>query len=134
MQFIIKILGFIIISIGCYILFDPGSIFEFIESNLQNPSLYIGAIVGRLVLGLLFLKAASKSTYPTVIKVVGILAIMAAVAFIIIGRDGFQSFIISLLPLFEPYGRIAGLACVAFGGFLIYAFSQKNIKLNSHSN
>ena len=127
MKLIILLLGILLILSGVSLLFAPEIIFEFLEKNKENLSLYISAIVVRLVLGILLIKSANESKYPVIIKILGFLFIIIAVIFIFIGRESFQDLISSLLPVFKPYGRIGGLASMAFGSFLIYAFSaQKN--------
>lgn len=126
MKLVIKIFGGLLILIGAWILFDPEIIFSFAEDNLEKPSFYIAAIVARLVLGVILIISASQSKYPTIIKVLGFLSIIAALTFLIIGRESFQGFISSLLPFSKSYGLIGGLLSMAFGGFLIYAFQGRN--------
>ncbi len=78
----------------------------------------------RLVLGILFIVAAKESKYPVVIKIFGYLFIIAAIIFIFMGQGSFQDFITSLIPDVKPFTPVSGLLSIAFGGFLIYAFSR----------
>ncbi|NNF33881.1 MAG: hypothetical protein HKN68_07220, partial [Saprospiraceae bacterium] len=87
--------------------------------------LYVSAIVVRLVLGILFIRAAKESKFPGVIKFIGYLLILFVIIFIAIGHNGFQDFVSSLLPIFKPYAPVSSLFAFAFGGFLIYAFSER---------
>jgi len=91
---------------------------------MENTSLYISAIVVRLVFGILFIAAARKSKYPGVIRFFGYLFIIAAIIFIFMGQESFQDFITSLIPDVKSFGLVGGLLSIAFGGFLIYAFSR----------
>ena len=110
--------------LGVSLIIKPEFIFGWIENNMENTSLYISAIVMRLVLGIIFIVAAGESKYPGVIKFFGYLLIIAAIIFIFIGQESFQNFITSLIPNVKPFAPLGGLLIIAFGGFLIYAFSR----------
>ena len=88
--------------------------------------LYISTIVIRFVLGIALIIAAKESKYPVVIKIIGYVAIAAALVLIIIGHNGFQVLLSSLIP-FKPYAPVSGLVGIAAGGFLIYAFSGNKV-------
>ena len=109
---------------GISLLIKPEIIFGWIENNMENTSLYIFAIVVRLVLGILFIVAARESKYPGVIKFFGYLFIIAAIILIFLGQESFHDFITSVIPDVRPFAPVAGLLSIAFGGFLIYAFSR----------
>jgi len=124
MKLIVKLFGVLILLLGILLLINPEIIIGWIEDNMGNSSLYITAIAVRLVFGILFMVAARESKYPRVIKFFGYLFIIAAITFIFIGQESFQSFITSLIPDVKPFAPITGLLSIAFGGFLIYAFSR----------
>jgi hypothetical protein len=124
MTLIIKLFGILLLLSGLSLLINPEIILGWIENNMGNTSLYISAIVVRLVFGILFIVAARESKYPGVIKFFGYLFIIAAIIFIFIGQESFQDFITSLIPDVKPFAPVSGLLSIAFGGFLIYAFSR----------
>ena len=124
MKLIIKLFGILILLAGISLLIYPDIIIGWIENNTGSTSLYITAIVVRLVFGILFIVAAKESKYPTVIKVFGYLFIIAAIIFMFIGQESFIDFITSIIPNVRPYAPVSGLLAIAFGGFLIYAFSR----------
>ena len=129
MKLIFKLVGTIILVLGISLLIKPEIIFGWLEENMENTSLYISAIVLRLVLGILLLIAAKESKYPGVIKFFGYLAIIAAVLFIFMGHESFQHNFLSLIPTIKPYAPVIGLVAMALGSFLIYAFSgSKELK------
>ena len=131
MKLIIKLFGILLILSGVSLIFKPEIIFGWIEDNMENTSLYISAIVARLIFGILFIVTAKESKYPGAIKIVGYLFIIAAIILIFLGQESFQDFISSVIPDVKPYAIIGGLLSIAFGGFLIYAFSgNKAIKQN----
>lgn len=108
---------------GISLLVKPDIIFLFIENNMANTSLYVTAIVVRLVFGVLLLLTASKAKYSGVIKFFGYLFVIAAFVLILMGEVGFKDFFTPLISDFRPFAAIAGLFAIVFGGFLIFAFS-----------
>ncbi len=123
MKLIIKLFGILMLLAGISLLIYPDILIGWIENNMDNTALYISAIVVRLVFGILFILTAIESTYPTVIKFFGYLFIVAAIIFMFIGQESFQDFITSIIPNVKPYAPVSGLLAIAFGGFLIYAYS-----------
>ena len=124
MKLIVKLFGILMFLLGISLLIKPEIIFGWIENKMENTSLYIFAIVVRLVLGILFIVAAKESKYHVVIKFFGYLFIIAAIIFIFMGQESFQDFITTLIPDVKPFAPVSGLLSIAFGGFLIYAFSR----------
>ena len=122
MKLIIKLFGILMLFAGISLLINPEFIIGWIEENIENISLYISAIVVRLVFGILFLAAARESKYPGVIKIFGYVFIIAAIVLFLIGQESFQNFINLVIPEVKPFARITGLLSIAFGGFLLYAF------------
>lgn len=126
MKLIIRILGILFILIGISFLIEPEGVYSWGEENSGDIRFYLFIIVVRLVLGGMLILAAKESKYPSVIKFIGYLVIIAAIILIIIGHQNFQDIISSLIPIFKPYAPMSGLTGIALGGFLIYAFSRKS--------
>lgn len=124
MKLIIKLFGILILISGILLFIEPEILFGWIENKTGNTSLYISAIVVRLVLGILFILAAKESIYPGAIKFFGYLFIIAAIIFIFIGQERFHDFITPLISDVKPYASVGGVLSIAFGGFIIYAFSR----------
>jgi len=125
MKLAIKLFGILMLLLGISLLIKPEIIIGHIENNMENTSLYIFAIVIRLVLGILFIVAAKESRFTGVIKFLGYLFVLAAIILLFIGQENFQHFISSLIPQVKPFAPLSGLLAIAFGGFLIYAFMKK---------
>ena len=129
MKLIIKLFGILILLTGISLLIKPEIIFGWIEDNVENTSLYISAIIFRLVFGILLIIAAKGSKYPGVVKFFGYLAVLAAIIFIFMGQNRFQDFASSHIPDIKPYAPVIGLVAMVIGSFLIYAFSgNKKLK------
>ena len=126
MKIATNLLATLILIFGFSMLIKPEIIFRWMEGNMENRSLYLAAIVFRLVLGTVFIVAAKKSEYPAVIKFIGYVAIMAAVAFLLMGFGNFRHLLVNVTSLFRPYAVIIGLIGMTLGLFLIYAFRPTN--------
>ena len=85
----------------------------------EKWGIYFGVIV-RLVLGAALIIAAPNSLFPFVFRVLGWIAILAALALIIIGRKNTRKLIAWFEQLSTPVIRLWLLFGMAFGGFLIY--------------
>jgi hypothetical protein len=127
MKLIIKGFGILILLIGISLLLKPAFIFGWLQANMETTFLYVIAIGFRLVMGILFLLAAHQSKFPGVIKFIGWLAILAALIFLFMGQESFQSFFSTLIPEFNSYAPVSGLIGIVMGVFLIYAFSNKKV-------
>ncbi|MBT8394009.1 MAG: hypothetical protein HKO81_02330 [Flavobacteriaceae bacterium] len=125
MILVVRLFGFLLLFAGLSLLIKPEIIFNWIENNMESTVIYISAIIVRLFFGVLFLTIAKKSRFPGVIRVFGILLVIAALIFLFIGHELFIDFIQSIIPEFSSYARLIGLIVIAFGGFLIYVFSKK---------
>jgi drug/metabolite transporter (DMT)-like permease len=126
MKITIKLFGILVLLIGVILLIKPEIIVDWIEGNKESRLLYLFAIVARLVIGFLFIITSKESKYPRVIKFFGYLFVIAALVLIFIGYEIFQDFITSLIPDVTPFAPMSGLLCIAFGGFLIYAYMRNN--------
>ena len=123
MKLIINLFGILFLILGISLLIKPEIIYGWMEDNMENKSLYISAIIFRLVFGILLIMAAKKSKFPGVIKFIGYMAIIAAASFIFMRYEYFSHIIVSIIPEFRPYAAISGLIGMALGAFLIYAFT-----------
>ena len=124
MKTVMHIFGFLVIISGLFLIIVPNSIFQIVEANSSSLGFYILAIVIRLVLGALFLITAKTSKFPRAFSFLGIIAIMAAVFFIVIGQEGFQDMVAQILHGTMPFARAAGVIVLLFGAFIIYALKS----------
>ena len=125
MKTLVNLFATLLLALGFVLLIKRGIIFGWVENNLENSSLYFIAIVLRLGLGVLFVMAAKGSKFPGVIKIFGYLFFISAVILIFIGQENFRHFIEYVLSELNPYAPVIGIIVIAFGGFLVYAFSGK---------
>ena len=119
----IIVIGFaVLIGLACiYGLIFPEKLIKQVDTIWQSKSGMPMAIAVRLILGLHLIAIAPFSKFPIAIKILGYIAIIAAIAIPIIGKERIDK----LLKWFEQSGdsiiRVWLLAGLAFAGFLLYA-------------
>ncbi len=125
MKTFIKIFSIVIVILGSFMIVRPDIISNWLEDSLKYDWFYSLAIIFRLVLGSILVLVAKESKFPLFVKVLGYLSIVAAVLFIFIGQEAFQSFFSEFFPYFDGYAPISGVFAMAMGALLFYSFSGK---------
>ena len=120
MTVIVSILGVLAAAIGLMGVAQPRRIINLVE-YWDGPTRFRLAIVVRLVLGVVLLVVAPDCRLPIVVSVLGIIAIVAAVAILIVGQRRLDSFIGWWLTRPPAVIRVSALFALAFGVLLVYA-------------
>ena len=120
-QIIVLIIGVTVIVLAGWGIIAPERLMTFVTSAMDKYwGIYIAVIV-RLVLGLALIIVAPASLFPIVFRALGMIAIVAAIALVLIGRERIRRFIAWWSErLSAPIVRLWLLFGVAFGGFLVY--------------
>ena len=120
-QIIVLVIGGIVIVGAGWGMFAPGKLMTFVTSAVdQRWGIYI-AVISRLALGLALITVAPASLFPVVFQVLGWIAIVAAVALAVAGRERVRRFIAWWSARFsESIIRMWLLFGIAFGVFLVY--------------
>lgn len=122
MNSLIIIFGFLMLLAGGLLIVRPEMIFNILRDNADKLWLHIGAVLVRLLLGMLLIYQANASRFPIAIEVIGWIAVLAAIVFTMIGRNNFKRLISWAFSLAKPFSHVGGGLALCFGGFLIYAF------------
>lgn len=124
MKHVIKFIAilFILLSIGIYVV--PEMIFNTIGKYTHYPSIYLIAIIGRLLFGILLIVCAKESTSPLVIKIIGVFSILAGILFLSIGQKGFVDVIGTVISYAREMRFISCLFGFLLGSFIYFTFSQ----------
>lgn len=126
MKTLVQLIGVLIIIAGLIVLFKPSLILGWIERNAENQVLYYSAIISRSIIGIVLLLAAKYSRFPGVIKVFGIITIVAAMVFLFLGHQNFKELMTTMIPSIKSIAPFSGVLALAAGAFLIYAVSNKD--------
>lgn len=120
-QYIVGAFGIVIAGLSIWGIVVPDRLIEIVKGAMAQRWGMRVAVGARFVLGFALIGAASAAMFPAVFRVLGWVAIAAAIALPVLGRK----FIGTLLGSLEAWPTLAVrawlLVGVAFGGFLLYA-------------
>ena len=120
-QIIILVIGVTVIVLAGWGMFAPEKLMTFVTSAMDKYwGIYVAVIV-RLVLGSALIIVAPASLFPIVFQALGVIAILAAIALVLMGRERIRRFVAWWSERSSvPIVRLWLLFGMAFGGFLIY--------------
>ncbi len=79
------------------------------------------AVGVRLLLGTILIVAAPMTPYPYVVSILGLIALLAALVILLMGRSRFSRMVEWISSMPSALMRVSGIFGVVFGGFLVYA-------------
>ncbi|WP_068545320.1 hypothetical protein [Thalassotalea crassostreae] len=123
MMIVISILGALIVFAGVLLVIKPLIIIGYLKSHKDSLWLYLSAIIVRVIVGYLLIVFAKHSIYPAAITVIGWIAVVAALAFLVMGRAKFTLLLTWLINSAMGYARLMGILAIIFGSFILYAFT-----------
>lgn len=120
MLIVVRVVGVLIAGVGIIFLLRPKLYRQYMAFWQPGKRLYVGAILAILI-GVVFLLAASGCRLVGVILALGILCLVKGVMLFTLGREKIRSLLKwwqarSLLTL-----RLVALIAIAFGALLIYS-------------
>ncbi len=120
-QFIVGAFGIVIAALSIWGIVVPERLVGMVTGVMARPAGMRIAVGARFLLGFALLVAAPESMFPTVFSVLGWVAIAAAIALPVLGRNYINS-LLARAAAWPPLAiRTWLLVGVAFGGFLVYA-------------
>ena len=122
MSILIIIFGSLILLAGILLLVNPDIIFGYLKDNIENSVIHVVAVLVRLIIGALLITQSGFSGFPAVVEVLGWVFVVAGIFLAVIGSNNFRKLMSWVLTNLQRFARLAGLAAVVFGGFLVYAF------------
>ena len=122
MTWLIAALGVLIVVLGVLGLAQPDQ-FRAMFSRLESRSRYVFAIVIRLALGGFLWLVADELRFPQIMRVLAVIAVLAAVAILIMGRRRLDRMVDWWLSRPDTVLRISAVFAAAFGAFLVFAAS-----------
>ena len=120
-QIVVLILGVTIVVFAGWGIYSPERLMAFATSTMdQRWGIYV-AVGVRLVLGAAMIGVAPASSFPIVFQTLGLIAIVAAVALGVAGRDRIREFLVWWTRRFSAsINRLWLLLGIGFGAFLVY--------------
>ena len=116
---LVGLVGLIASAFGVFTIASPDAVVSFSESILTPTGLYVIAAI-RIVLGVVLVLAAAHSRLPRVLRVLGIVIVIAGALTPVFGVERSRA-VLAWEASFGPMAiRLLGLVIIALGGFLIY--------------
>jgi uncharacterized protein YjeT (DUF2065 family) len=120
MQILIKIIGILIILEGILFLLKPEFLKKILEFISRGKRVYIAAGI-RIVLGIVFLLAASHCRIIWVIIVLGLLLLISGIVMLTMKLDRLKTMINWWLAKSEVFLRIMAVVVAAVGIVILYS-------------
>jgi len=100
----------------------PAKVIDFTKRTMDADwGIYL-AVGSRIVMGLAMITVAPVSRFPSVVYVIGWIALIAALVAVVLGRRRLQAFVNWWIERFTPtFVRLWISLAFVLGGFLIYA-------------
>lgn len=120
MRIFVILVGLALGLAGIFGVVSPGRLARTIL-NWPARSRFITAVALRLVIGITFILAAPNTKFPTVILVLGMIALIAAVALLLVGPKRVDAMIEWWFGQPAGFTRAWSMFAVLLGGALVYA-------------
>lgn len=108
---------------GFVLMIRPSLVIDFVETRGDRAWMYASAVVIRLLLGLLLIRAAGHSRFPLTVEVIGWIILAAGLFLAVIGRRRFTLLTRWIIHKAKPFVLAGGLFASVFGAFLVFAFT-----------
>lgn len=122
MEIVFVIFGILMTLISATMIVRPSAIKATLRNSHESVSVHVLAVVVRFIVGALLIYFGDLSKFPSVMHVIGWIAVAAATVLMLMGRRRFVQLMDWATNLSDPYVRFAGCFAAVFGIFLVYAF------------
>ena len=123
MPFAVELSGFLgafVMLVGVWGVLAPSRMVDF-GKRFGTKGGLIFAVVIRVIIGLALWFAAPSSRAPLLLQVLGVLAVVAAVALPLMGLERFKALLLWWTKLSPATQRLNSLLAVAFGAAILWA-------------
>lgn len=119
-EIIVFALGAVVCALSVWGLLAPDKILKLVNGVMDKDWGIHVAVVVRLLLGAALIIAAPESRFPLIFEILGWIAVVAAVAILLMGRERLRKFVAWFGRFSEAMIRVWLLFGIAFGAFLVY--------------
>ncbi len=119
MTWFVAVLGLLIVLLGLVGLAQPAR-FRAMFTTMDSQTRFILAIVIRLAMGALLWWLADELRHPQVMRIIAVIAVVAAVGILVMGRKRLDSLVDWWLGKSDSVLRISALFAATFGGYLVF--------------
>lgn len=120
-QIVIVALGVTIVVMAAWGMIGPDKLMALVRSTIDQRWGFYFAVLVRVLMGAALLIGAPESRFPLVFEVLGWLALVAAAALALMGRERMRNFMAWFAAKFSAAMiRLWLVFGIAFGGLLVY--------------
>ncbi|NNF48433.1 MAG: hypothetical protein HKO69_11190 [Woeseiaceae bacterium] len=119
MTLVVAFLGALIVLLGALGLASPAR-FRCLFAVMSPQTRYVMAVVIRLAMGALLWVLADDLRHPHVMRILAVIAVVAAVVILVLGRPRLDRFVDWWLARPDNVIRVSALFAAAFGAYLVY--------------
>jgi uncharacterized membrane protein HdeD (DUF308 family) len=116
---VVVIVGLLILGIGIVILISPAKLKRTLHIFLQRQWWHFVTVI-RILIGILFVMAASETRAPSFVRVIGIMFILAGVAIPLVGFARIERLANWWLQRSDGILRLWALVASAFGAAVLW--------------
>jgi hypothetical protein len=116
---IVALLGLLMVLLGLVGVVQPAR-FRAMFTTMDSQTRFILAIVIRLSMGALLWWLADELRHPHVMRILAVIAVVAAVGVLVMGRNRLDKLIDWWLSRSDGLLRVSALFAAAFGGYLVF--------------
>ncbi len=121
MEFILTLIALAIVFMGVMLVWKPDSVLGMLKLYADETGLQVLASIGRILLGIALLVYASHSNLPTLLTILGWLAVLSGLVFLCLKQETFSHLVRTVINQYRPFAPIAGGAGVLIGLIILYA-------------
>ena len=123
MTILVLLFGVLIAAIGLYGLAQPMGLIDQLQKLWATGAGLITAVLVRLAMGVLLLLTAPEALHPQVFRLLGLIAIVAAVALPFVGNERLGRLIAWWGDQSSALIRVSGALAFGFGAYMVYAIA-----------
>ena len=127
MNLLVALVGWLIVVIGVFGAARPHLMIGWVLSWPADIRFY-ATVATRVLLGLLLIFAAPKCRWPRFMVTIGVITLLAAVIYFVIGPARLESIIQQMSAQPSATIQFLYLIAIVFGGLLIYSSSPRSLE------
>lgn len=112
------LVGLLMAAVGVAMVIAPDWLISL--ADWRTRAMMWAAAIGRVLLGVVFVRAAPDTTAPVAFQALGVLLVVAGVVIVFLPLSIWQSLVDSVLDQPAPFYRVAGAFATLFGLLIAY--------------
>ncbi len=121
MTTLITYMAVAMVTVGLILIVQPSTLLPYIQERSSSSGFKWFAVVIRAAIGVALILVASATRFPTVITVIGALALVAALLVAVMPLASFTQLVNRVASMSPILARLGGVATILAGAFIAWA-------------